>query len=63
MQPDITTSSPKRENISVQSLILNKSQNLKERNLPEIEIGVQQFEVMNDPGYRMFLHFSVPIFC
>ena len=62
MQPHITTSSPERENISVQSLILNEFQNPKERNVPEIEISVQQFEVMNNPGDRMFLCFSVTIF-
>ena len=62
MRPDITTFSPERENISVQSLILNEFQNLKERNVPEIEISVQQFEVMDDPRDRMFLCFNVPIF-
>ena len=35
---------------------------MKERNVPEIEISVQLFEVMDDPLGRMFLCFNVPIF-
>ena len=64
MECDLILQHPllKEKNIIVQSLILNEFQNLKERNVPEIEISVQQFEVMDDPGDRMFLCFNVPIF-
>ena len=64
MECDLILQHPplKEKNISVQSLILNEFHNLKERNVPEIGISVQLFEVINDPRDRMFLCFSIPIF-